>query len=72
MEGFGFEFVCAGCLATRGALDSEALPEACPQCGARGAWIGPFASPRFAGERGEHLVESPLYLAASRPEASEH
>ena len=68
MEGCGFKFVCAGCLVTRGALDSETLPETCPECGAHGAWTGPFASPRFAGE---HLVESPLYLAASRPETTE-
>src|SRR3954454_7677630 len=30
MEDFGFELVCASCLTTRGVLDSERLPEACP------------------------------------------
>jgi hypothetical protein len=68
MEGFGFRLVCAICLTTRGVLDSEALPEQCPDCGARESWTGPFAVPfavPFARERSEQLTESPFYLAAS-------
>jgi tRNA G26 N,N-dimethylase Trm1 len=65
MEDFGFELVCASCLETRGVLDSERLPESCPNCGARDAWKGPFAEPRF--RRGdEGVAESPFYLGASR------
>jgi hypothetical protein len=63
MEGFGFELVCASCLATRGLLESERLPECCPQCGARDPWTGPFAEPRFG--KAEQLAESPFYLGAS-------
>jgi hypothetical protein len=65
MGDFGFELVCASCLTTRGVLDSERLPEACPSCGARDAWKGPFAAPRFTREP-EQLAESPFYLGASR------
>jgi hypothetical protein len=63
MEDFGFDLVCANCLATRGVLDSERLPEYCTQCGARDPWKGPFAEPRFT--RVEQLAESPFYLGAS-------
>ena len=64
MEGFGFKLVCAICLTTRGVLDSERLPEQCPECGARDSWTGPFAVP-FARENSAQLIESPFYLAAS-------
>jgi hypothetical protein len=64
MEGFGFELVCSNCLATRGLLESERLPEVCPHCGARDPWKGPFAEPRFNQQ--EQLAESPFYLGASR------
>lgn len=64
MEASKFELVCASCLATRGLLDSERLPEACPECGARDPWKGPFAVPRFV--HAEQLAESPFYLGASR------
>lgn len=64
MEGFGFKLVCASCLSTRGLLESERLPEACPECGARDSWKGPFAEPRFV--HAEELAESPFYLGASR------
>jgi hypothetical protein len=67
MEGFGFDLVCASCLATRGLLESERLPEACPECGARDPWKGPFAQPRFT--HAEQLVESPFYLGASGSES---
>ena len=67
MGDFGFELVCENCLETRGVLDSERLPEACPNCGARGTWKGPFAE-RFTREA-EQLTESPFYLAASRRES---
>jgi len=65
MEDFGFELVCESCLVTRGVLESERLPEACPNCGARDAWKGPFAKPRFARDA-EQMAESPFYLGASR------
>jgi hypothetical protein len=65
MDDVGFDLVCANCLETRGVLASERLPEACPGCGARDAWKGPFAEPRFAREA-EQMAESPFYLAASR------
>ena len=64
MEDFGFELVCASCLATRGLLQSERLPDTCPGCGARDPWKGPFALPRFARDGAEQLVESPFYLGA--------
>jgi hypothetical protein len=67
MEGFGFELVCSSCLATRGLLESERLPEVCPQCGERDPWKGPFAQPRFVEP--EQLVESPFYLGASGSES---
>ena len=67
MEGFSFELVCAGCLATRGLLESERLPESCPECGARDPWKGPFAGPRFVHP--EQLAESPFYLGASGSES---
>jgi hypothetical protein len=63
MEDFGFELVCANCLATRGVLESERLPECCSECGARDPWKGPFAEPRFV--HAEQLTESPFYLGAS-------
>ena len=63
MEASGFELVCASCLTVRGLLDSERLPEACPECGARDPWKGPFVQPRFA--HAEQLTESPFYLGAS-------
>lgn len=66
MEEFGFELVCASCLKTRGVLESERLPEACPECGARDSWKGPFAAPRFPREAPEQLAESPFYLGALR------
>ena len=65
MGDIGFRLVCIGCLATRGVLESEELPELCPECGAPDPWTGPFASERFAREHGEHLLDSPFYLAAS-------
>jgi tRNA G26 N,N-dimethylase Trm1 len=68
MEDFSFELVCASCLETRGVLDSERLPEACPNCGARDTWKGPFALPRFQRDA-EQLAESPFYLGASRANA---
>jgi hypothetical protein len=63
MEDFGFDLVCASCLTTRGLLESERLPEVCPDCGARDPWKGPFARPRVTDA--EQLVESPFYLGAS-------
>jgi hypothetical protein len=63
MEGFGFDLVCSSCLATRGLLDSERLPDVCPQCGAHDSWKGPFAQPRLL--QAEQLAESPFYLGAS-------
>ena len=65
MEDFGFELVCASCLATRGLLESERLPDVCPDCGARDPWKGPFATTRFARDA-EPIAESPFYLGASR------
>ena len=64
MEGFGFKLVCASCLATRGVLDSERLPESCPECGARDSWKGPFVVP-FQSPMSEQIAESPFYLGAS-------
>jgi hypothetical protein len=66
MEGFGFRLVCTSCLATRGVLDSEELPEVCPECGAAHPWSGPYATTRLAHEQGDHLIDSPFYMAASR------
>jgi len=66
MEGFGFRLVCRSCLATRGVLDSEELPEACPECGAAEPWSGPFATTRLAQEQGGQLIDSPFYIAAGR------
>jgi hypothetical protein len=60
----GFAPVCGSCLTVRGLLDSERLPEVCPECGTRDPWKGPFAEPRFA--QAEQLAESPFYLGASR------
>jgi hypothetical protein len=62
MEAVGFELVCATCLTTRGVLESERLPETCPECGATDPWKGPFAAARASGEQ---IAESPFYLAAS-------
>jgi hypothetical protein len=62
MEASGFELVCGACLTTRGLLESERLPETCPQCGARDPWKGPFAA---TSEAGEQIAESPFYLGAS-------
>jgi hypothetical protein len=71
MEDFGFELVCANCLTVRGLLDSERLPEACPTCGERDSWKGPFATPRFARREAEQLAESPFYLGASATSGTE-
>ena len=68
MEGFGFQLVCANCLATRGVLDSERLPETCPECGARDPWKGPFAADRFPRTGAPQVAESPFYIGASRVE----
>ena len=62
----GFRLVCTGCLATRGVLDTEELPRLCPECGALDPWSGPFVSERFTREQGEHLIDSPFYLAAAQ------
>ena len=64
MEGFGFQFVCAGCLRAWGVLDSPELPEVCPGCGLRDPWTGPIARTRFARRHPEGLVDSPFYLGA--------
>jgi hypothetical protein len=71
MEDFGFELVCANCLATHGLLDSERLPESCSDCGASDPWKGPFALPRFSRDGAEHLAESPFYLGASGASGTE-
>ena len=65
MDDFGFDLVCANCLATRGVLEADSLPEVCPACGARDPWKGPFAKPRFARDA-EQIAESPFYLGAWR------
>lgn len=64
MTDLGFELVCEACLATRGVLDSEALPDRCDRCGARSSWKGPFASTNV-DDLGATIAESPFYLAAS-------
>jgi len=64
VEGIGFQFVCAGCLATRGVLEAPELPEVCPACGLRDPWTGPFEGSRFERRDPAGLVESPFYLAA--------
>ena len=66
MEGTGFRLVCRSCLATRGVLDSAELPKVCPECGAAEPWSGPFATSHVAKEQGEHLIDSPFYIAAGR------
>ena len=70
MEGFGFQFVCSGCLAARGALDTPELPLRCPWCGAIDPWIGPVPRERIISRYNEAIVESPFYLAAdaARPQ----
>jgi len=69
VEGLGFELVCRECLASRGVLESESLPERCPACGAADPWVGPYATTRFARERGEGVADSPFYLGASGSQA---
>jgi hypothetical protein len=65
VEGFGFQFVCSGCLTTRGVLESPDVPDECPECGARDPWIGPIARERFDRPMRETIVDSPFYMAAS-------
>src|SRR4051794_6246990 len=61
--GFGFQFVCAGCLTTRGVLESPELPDVCPRCGLREPWTGPVARERFRPRLSTDLMDSPFYLA---------
>src|SRR3954454_21055846 len=62
--GFGFQFVCAGCLTSRGVLESPELPETCPRCGLRDPWTGPVARERFNRRVRPELPESPFYMGA--------
>jgi hypothetical protein len=68
MEESQFEFVCAGCLESRGVLESERLPERCANCDARDPWVGPFirVSDPDVTDSG-NVLYSPFYLAAVRP-----
>jgi hypothetical protein len=66
MEGLGFQFVCAGCLETRGVLEAEELPSVCPECGTADPWAGPIARSRFVPRYRPELIDSPFYMAAHR------
>jgi hypothetical protein len=66
MERPRFEFVCSQCLATRGVLDADRLPDHCLECGAPDPWVGPFVRVgRFDRDDTERaLYSSPFYLGA--------
>jgi hypothetical protein len=65
VKDLGFELVCERCLATRGVLDSDSYPDVCPECGARDAWKGPFATTHYVREVGDAIAASPFYLAVT-------
>jgi hypothetical protein len=66
VDAYGFQFVCAGCLAGRDVLAAPDLPEECPGCGLRDPWTGPVARSRFTRRtHRSEVVESPFYLGAS-------
>lgn len=64
MGGLSFELICESCLATRGVLESDSLPDRCECCGASKPWRGPFASTRV-DDLEATIAESPFYLGAS-------
>jgi hypothetical protein len=64
-----YQFLCERCWHEESAEHEDtAKPEhACPGCGAEGAWLGPFAMPRFESRKDSWpLLTSPLYVSAGR------
>jgi hypothetical protein len=63
-----YEVLCEQCWYIQ-AVDGEQVPAgACPECGATGAWLGPFAeAPHHLSRRdGWPVLTSPLYAHAGR------
>jgi hypothetical protein len=63
-----YEVLCERCWHTE-AVDTEGRPDhACPECGAKEAWLGPFAQApkRFSRRESWPVLTSPLYVHAGQ------
>lgn len=64
-----YEVLCERCWHTE-PVDLDRLPDACPECGADSAWVGPFVRTpqRFSRRDGWLVLTSPLYVHAGQVE----
>ena len=63
-----YEVLCERCWNTEGVQGEEMPSNACPACGAQGAWLGPFAQApqRFTRRDSWPVLTSPLYVHAGQ------
>ena len=65
-----YEVLCERCWHTEAVKGDEVPGYACPSCGQRTTWVGPFATAaqRFSRRDAWPVLTSPLYAHAGQPD----